>query len=381
MAGPIVHETVAAHIVHSLGIGGLENGLVNLVNPPSPGIRHVIVCMSPDGGFRSRLNQGVEVLSLNKRLGHDLPTFVKLVRLLQRIRPHIVHSRNWATFDAVLAARLAGVPVVIHGEHGREFTDPEGRNSRRNRARRLFAPLVSRFVTVSNHLRRWLVEEVRIPAQKVITIHNGVDTTRFAPTDRAAARAALGLASGQPVIGTVGRLDPVKDHATLIRAFSRVRSTCGDVTLLIAGDGPCKEDLQALVATLGLNEHVRFLGERHDIPGVLAAMDVFVLPSIAEGISNTILEAMAAGLPVVATRVGGNPELVEDGVNGILVPQGDSEALATAVATYLRDPHLLEVHGKSSRLRAVEAFGLERMRGAYANLYACLGARVALMGP
>lgn len=360
------------HVLHSLGVGGTENGVVNLVNALAGKFHHTVVSMTDAGPLSVRIPSDVEVHCLRKRPGHDLKAFVRLTRLLCRLHPHVVHSRNWGAFDAVLAARLAGVPVIIHGEHGRDIEDPEGRNSRRNHLRRLFVPFVNCFVTVSDDLRRWLVDDVRIPAQKVITIHNGVDAFRFSPADSAPVRASLGLATDRPVIGTVGRLDPVKDQATLIRAFGRLRSKYSDTMLLMAGDGPCRADLEALIASLCLRGHVRILGERDDVPRVLSALDIFVLPSIAEGISNTILEAMATGLPIVATRVGGNPELVEDGVNGILVPQQNPEALTTAIGQYLEDPHLRAIHGKSSRQRAVKRFGLEQMRDAYANLYASL---------
>lgn len=369
VARPVGLEAVVAHVVHSLGIGGLENGVVNLVNWSTPGLRHVIVCMTGDGAFRARLRPGVEVFALGKRSGHDVRTFLELVRCLRRIRPQVVHSRNWGTFDAVLAARLAGVAAVVHGEHGRDFADPEGRDPRRNRLRRLLAPLVSRFVTVSEDLYRWLVRGVGVSARKVVTIHNGVDTTRFAPTDRSAARGALGLSPERPLVGTVGRLDPVKDQAGLIRAFARLRDRDGDAALVIAGDGPCRDELVGLVSSLGLGDHAFLLGERLDIPRVLAALDLFVLPSIAEGMSNTLLEAMATGLPIVATRVGGNPELVEDGVNGILVPRQNPDALASAIGRYLGDARLRAVHGDASRRRAVERFGLDRMCADYGRLY------------
>lgn len=374
VARPVGPEAVVAHVVHSLGIGGLENGLVNLVNWATPGLRHVIVCMTSNGPFGARLRPGVEVLALDKRSGHDVRTFVKLVRCLRRIRPQVVHSRNWGTIDAVLAARLAGVATIVHGEHGRDFADPDGRDRRRNRLRRFLAPLVSRFVTVSEDLHRWLVRDIGVPARKVVTIHNGVDTTRFAPADRVAARGALGLAPERPLVGTVGRLDPVKDQAGLVRAFARLRAHGGDAALVIAGDGPCRDELVGLVSSLGLGGHAFLLGERQDIPRVLAALDLFVLPSIAEGISNTLLEAMATGLPIVATRVGGNPELVEDGVNGILVPRQNPDALASTIGRYLDDARLRDVHGEASRRRAVERFGLGRMCADYTRLYRTLWA-------
>jgi glycosyltransferase involved in cell wall biosynthesis len=205
-----------------------------------------------------------------------------------------------------------------------------------------------------------------------MTIHNGVDPSRFAQIDRVAMRTSLGLDVNRPVIGTVGRLDPVKDQAGLIRAFAQVRSQFPEAVLVIAGDGPCREELRGLVASLQLGENVRLLGERKDIPNVLGAMDVFVLPSIAEGISNTILEAMATGLPVVATRTGGNPELVEDGVTGSLVPVREPGRLAQTLGNYLTDPYLRKAHGLAGRQRAVNEFSLERMANHYRDLYLSL---------
>jgi sugar transferase (PEP-CTERM/EpsH1 system associated) len=360
------------HVLHSLGVGGTENGVVNLINAQQDDLRHTVVTMTGGGALTARLPASVEVHSLGKRPGLDWATFLRLRRVLHQLAPDVVHSRNWATFDAVLAARLAKVPAIIHGEQGRSIHDPEGKHPRRNRIRRLLSPLVDRFVTVSFDMRRWLVSEVRIPAHKVITIHNGVDSARFIPADIPAGRTAIGLTPDRPVIGTVGRLDPVKDQAGLIRAFVQVRSQFPEAVLVIAGDGPCREELRGLVASLQLGENVRLLGERKDIPNVLGALDVFVLPSIAEGISNTILEAMATGLPVVATRTGGNPELIVDNVTGILVPVRAPEALARAVNTYLRDPRLRHAHGRTARERAIKDFSLERMASQYRDLYLSL---------
>ncbi len=373
----MTQDRVVAHVVHSLSIGGLENGVVNLVNDDTPGLRHVIVCMSDGAALRQRLHPRVAVYHLNKRPGHDPRTFFNLVRRLRAIKPSIVHSRNWAAFDAVVAAPLAGVRTIIHGEHGRDIADPDGRNARRNRLRRVCGPLVSRFVAVSEDLRRWLVDIVRLPPAKVLTIHNGVDTACFVPGDRAAARQDLGLRLDAPILGTVGRLDPVKDHVGLVRAFSRVRQTHPHTVLVITGDGPCRTDIHQLVASLGLDAHVVLLGERHDVPRVLRAMDIFVLSSIAEGMSNTVLEAMATGLPIVATSVGGTPELVAEGLNGILVPPRNPAALATALETYLSDRPRLDLHGRSSRQHAVDHFDLHRMRDAYTNLYTSITRRAA----
>jgi len=369
LVGAMSARPIVAHVVHSLATGGLENGVVNLVNAPGSSFRHVVVCLTAAGPLQARLDPGVAVFTIGKRAGNDPAAALRLTRLLWRLKPAIVHSRNWATFDAVLAARLAAAPVVVHGEHGRDINDPEGRNRRRNRLRRLFSPLVTRFVTVSDDLRRWLVEDVRLPAAKVTTIHNGVDSERFGSAGRAEARESLGFPADAPVVGTVGRLDPVKDHLGLVRAFAALAPSHPDARLVIAGDGPCRDELATLVQSLGLRARVHLLGERRDIPQVLAALDLFVLPSIAEGMSNTILEAMATGLPVVATRVGGNPELVEDGVTGRLVPVRDHQALVTAIAAYLDDPLVRGLHGKASAERIRQHFSIEQMRRQYEELY------------
>jgi glycosyltransferase involved in cell wall biosynthesis len=226
-----------------------------------------------------------------------------------------------------------------------------------------------RFVTVSHDLRRWLIDVIGIAASQVVTIHNGVDPVRFTDDGDRAARTALGLPLDAVVAGTVGRLDPVKDQIGVLEAFACLRDKWPRALLVIVGDGPCRGALEARSRRPDLVGRVRLLGERADVPDILRAIDIYMLPSIAEGISNTVLEAMASGLPVIATAVGGNPELVDDGVTGTLVPVGDRPALAGALAAYLGDPHLRMVHGKAGRARAATEFSLERMAQRYRALY------------
>ena len=201
------------------------------------------------------------------------------------------------------------------------------------------------------------------------TIHNGVDTDRFFSAERIANRASLRLDDSVFTIGTVGRLDPVKDHASLLHAFRPIARSDRPSCLIIAGDGPMKDAIERVGAELKISDKIRLLGERNDIPEVLKACDLFTLTSLAEGISNTILEAMASGLPVVATRVGGNPELVEDGINGYLVSAGDVAGLTAAYESYLYNPNLRDLHGRNARLRVEQKFSLERMATQYAQLY------------
>jgi sugar transferase (PEP-CTERM/EpsH1 system associated) len=359
------------HVIHALHTGGLENGVINLITQ-MPEYRHTLACVTQVGAWRDRLPAGVEVIALGKRdrPSPDLP--LRLAWLFRRLRPDIVHSRNWAAFDAVPGAWLARVPALVHGEHGREALDPSGANRRRNRFRRLLHPCVDRFATVTRDLARWLVDVVGIPARKVLTIQNGVDTTRFTADGREVARRLMGLDENAIVIGSVGRLDPVKDYPSLIEAFARLAPDHPESTLLLAGDGPERDALTALVAKTGLGERIRLVGERGDVPALLGALDLFVLPSIAEGMSNVILEAMASGVPVVATAVGGNAELVQDGITGRLVPARVPARLAAAIGTYLAEPHLRRLHGKAARERALADFSLERMVGSYRALYRSL---------
>jgi sugar transferase (PEP-CTERM/EpsH1 system associated) len=355
-------------VIPSLRMGGLENVALRLVEHLAPVSEQVAVTPAGTGPLATRFPAGVSVFPLGETHPPDRWNTLRMARLFRKLRPDIVHTRNWTCIDAIIGARLAGVPVVIQGEHGREAADPEGRNRRRQQVRRLLSPFVTEFVTVSRDLARWLIEEVRVPARKVRTIYNGVDTERYAPGDRAGARQALGIPPDWTVAGTVGRLDPVKDQAGLIRAFAQTANQ-GKSVLVIAGDGPSRRHLLAMVSELALGDRVRLLGERDDVPLILRALDVFVLSSIGEGISNAILEAMATGLPVIATRVGGNIELVRDGLTGRLIEPRRPEPLAEALTAYFDDPVLARAHGAAGRERAAGKFGLERMLAGYTALY------------
>jgi sugar transferase (PEP-CTERM/EpsH1 system associated) len=365
-----------AQVIPSLQVGGLQKIVVRLVDHFQSRMDHLVVTPSGDGPLRTRFSTGVPVRPLADPRRSGKWNAVRMARLFRAYRPDVVHTRNWTCLDAIIGARLAGVPVVIHGEHGREASDPEGSNAFRRRVRRLLAPLVTEFVTVSRDLARWLASDVGIPPAKITQIYNGVDTEAFSPGDRHEAREGLGLPHDPIVMGTVGRLDPVKDHRGLIEAFHRLASR-RDTRLLIVGDGPCRPELERLTNQLGLRGRVHLLGERDDINVMLRALDVFILPSLGEGISNAILEAMATGLPVVATRVGGNPELVDDGVTGFLVPSGSTNSLTAALLRYLDDPGLMRHHGDAGRTRTLNEFSLSRMFAAYDALYARVLAKVS----
>ena len=361
--------THVVHVMNRLDVGGLENGVVNLINRmPGERFRHTIVCLSGyDEDFRRRIRTpGVEVLSLGKRPGKDPAAYLRMWRVLRRLRPDIVHTRNFGTIDMQWVAALAGVPRRIHGEHGWWASDPLGQNPRHLGLRRLCRPVIHVFVAMSKDIAQWLVTSVGVNPRKIRQLYNGVDTERFFPR-------TVALGSDEIVIGTVGRLDAVKNHEGLIVAFQSLLAGLPDqasrLRLVIAGDGPLRQRLQEVARDAGIGGQVSFPGVTHDVPSILRGFDVFVLPSVNEGISNTILEAMASSLPVVAARVGGNPELVESGRTGTLYDPSVSAALGDALKTYLLDPNLRRAHGSAGRDRVERHFSLSAMVSGYEALY------------
>lgn len=370
MQAPLV-----VHIIHTLQVGGLENGLVNLINHmPVDRYRHAIICMTESSDYRWRIhNADVEVHELHKQSGQDLHVYLRLWRVLRKLRPAIVHTRNIGTLECQAVALIAGVYARVHGEHGRHINDLEGKNVTYLRLRRLFRPLITRYITVSRDLEQWLRNDVGVAAGKVVQIYNGVDTSRFQPAG-SAARGILphGFAPGGAlVIGTVGRMSAEKDQMTLLQAFLLARQTCGEraLRLVLVGDGPDKPRLEQVARESGAAEHVWFAGARSDVPDLLRALDIFVLPSLGEGISNAILEAMACALPVLATRVGGNPELVSDDVSGLLVTAARPDEMARAIERYARDPHLLRSHAQAARARIQRDFSMDSMIASYMAVY------------
>jgi len=297
-----------------------------------------------------------------------------LWRMLCRVRPEIVHTHT-SKAGAVgrLAARLAGIPVVIHTPHGHLFYGYYGRflSSLVCFGERFLARLTDRIVTLTN---RGAEEHVRYKIagqQKFVTIHGGNSLAPFRSmrVNATFKRRELGLPPEGPIVGTVGRLVPIKGHTWLLRAVPRVLAEFPQACVVLIGDGPLRGELKELTAELGISPHVVFLGTRHDIPECLAALDLFVLPSLNEGMGRALVEAMAVGCPVVATCVGGIPDVVTDGATGLLVPPRDDRALADAILTLLRDRRLLAAYGEAAQRRVDERFDIETMVRSIERLY------------
>jgi sugar transferase (PEP-CTERM/EpsH1 system associated) len=368
---------LVAHVIYRFDVGGLENGLVNLLNRmPAQRFRHAIVSLTDHSEFRQRLKRDdVPVFTLNKPPGNSPVTLFKLWRLFNRLRPDIVHTRNVAALDALIPAALAGVPVRIHGEHGRDIDDLDGNNARRLLVRRLYRPFVHQYIAVSKDLAHYLHEKIKVPPSRIAQIYNGVDSSLFHPVEegRETVPHPNFFGPGLFVIGTVGRMQEVKDQLTLARAFVRLAQampgSAQRLRLVMVGDGPLRDRVLAVLAEAGVEQHAWLPGKRDDVARIMRGFDLFVLPSLAEGISNTILEAMATGLPVLATAVGGNLELVQAGETGTLVPRDDPESMARALRAYAENGELCRRHGEAAR-RAIETrFGMEAMVDAYMTIY------------
>lgn len=375
-----------AHVVYRFDVGGLENGVVNLINRLSGGFAdHCVVALTTASPrFVTRiLAPSVRIIELHKAPGPTLALAPALYRLFRSLRPAIVHTRNVGTLEAQLPAWAARVPVRIHGEHGWDVGDLAGENSRMLQLRRVMRYFVQRQIALSEPTHRYLSERVGVPEAQITNICNGVDTRAFVPGDSPGlARAAI--VAGDPgarevlrpeafVVGAMGRLAEVKNLPLLVDAFAALRARNPEFArrarLAIVGDGPQGQPLARHVDVHGLSSCTWMPGARRDVVQCLQAIDLLCLPSLAEGISNAILEAMACGVPVIATDVGGNRELVADGLTGQLVPSRDTARLAGAIEHYFTHHDECRRAGVAARDRAVTQFSLEAMVCKYHRIY------------
>jgi sugar transferase (PEP-CTERM/EpsH1 system associated) len=345
------------HISLSLRTGGLERLLVEFARHHDRA-RYVpeFVSLRDGGPPEAQIREtGAAVHVLGEPRGKR-DEVRRLVRLLRALRPDVVHTHNLhAHFYGSLAARRAGVPAVVHTRHGAAL-------GATRHGRLLFwtaCRLADRIVSVSADTARLSAREGHLRRGRSVTLWNGIDVGRFPYHGPAAA----------PDLITISRLEPVKDLPTLLKAAAIARRAVPALRLTVVGDGSERAALQGLAESLGLGPSVAFLGERGDVAALLAAAAVFVSSSSSEGVSLTLLEAMAVGLPVVATAVGGNPEVVEDGVTGELVPPAAPEALAAAIVRACADPGRAAAFGRAGRARVERHFDVREMVRSYERLY------------
>lgn len=360
-------------IVYSLDVGGRENVVVNLANRLNPDIFNSFVCCLKSGGaFTAMIKESVRLFETDKS---GIALLFYLVSLLKKEKIAVVHTHNWGTLcEGGLSAKLAGVPVIIHQEHGTLVKMINVKKRRILLQKYFFRFIDDHIIAVSDELREAMSASIGIDKEKIKRILNGVEINCFdIKTRKDEKKKELFINDNDSIIGTVGRLAPIKDQKTLIYAFAKVIKHIPNVKLVIVGDGESRIELEDIASSLQLNESVRFLGMRFDIPELLAIMDLFVLPSLHEGISITLLEAMASRLPVIATNVGGNPEVVLNGKTGILVPHSNPEALAKEIIALLKDEQTRKNYGIYGQQVVQKNFSLEEMVNNHEELYiSCL---------
>jgi len=358
------------HVVDSLGTGGTEGGIRKLLSGLDQSVFEQSVCtvtakQSPDAGAAGR------VVSVDRSSSGNQVLVWRFKQVFEVERPHIVHSRNWGAIEAIMGARLAGVPGVIHSEHGLEASTFRHQPVRRNVIRCGGYALADRVFAVCRSLRGYYAGQVWLGKKGMDVIPNGVDNERFLPRPdlRRLTREALGAKDDTVVIGTVGRLDPIKNHSALFTAVKELLGEGLPLLLVIVGDGPDRAKLENEVRSCRLSANVKFIGNTCEIVSHLNSFDMFVLPSFAEGMSNALLEAMSVGLPCIASEVGGNCELVEHGISGLMFDPKHATELARNIKALIVDVNSRRELGANARKRIGEHFTLDRMLGAYSHMY------------
>ncbi len=373
------HEkvTVIVHVLHHFVTGGLENGVTNIINNlPKGAYQHIIICITDyDVNFFKRVRTGnVNIHQLNKKMGKSYKWLYDIWKLLKDIKPDICHTRNLGALEAQLPAFLAGVPCRIHGEHGWDVNDLGGSNKKYQLLRRLFKPFIHQYVALSREAVNYLTAKIKVQPDNINHICNGVDVDKFKPSKNRGLLPEKFAENDSLIFGTVGRLAQVKNQTLLVSAFISLwkqQSKIQDkLRLVIIGDGVLLPQLKKMVASAGVEHAVWFAGRRDDVAQLMQQMDVFVLPSLAEGISNTLLEAMASGLPYIATNVGGNADLIlPQHAKTHIVNVNEEKQLVNAMEQYIDKPKELIKDSELVRSHCHKNFSLAGMVHNYHQLY------------
>lgn len=356
------------HLLLSLDIGGLETFVLSIVKKADRTKFNTSVCsMSPNGKLVDEFKQtGTMISVVEKKQGIDYSLSLRLAKLLRQEQIQIIHTHNsCAWLYGGIAAKIAGIQL-IHTEH----SNPSLNEKRILLAERALAMITNTIICDSEDVANFMVHKQKIGTHKIKVILNGIDVEMFQKNiDIIAKRAEFHIDADELVIGSVGRLALVKDYLTLIKAFQTVKHKIGKCKLLIVGDGVLRAELEAYVDLNELKQNVIFLGSRRDVPEIIPIFNVFVLSSLSEGLPIALLEAMAAGIPVVATKVGGIPEVIIDGRTGLLVPSRSPEELAEAILAILLDRKKAVSMGIAGRGRVEEQFNLKNTSRRYEQVY------------
>jgi sugar transferase (PEP-CTERM/EpsH1 system associated) len=367
------------HVLDRLDLGGTEKAVMKLVRGLEPELfEHYICPLRTTAVTPGEWASGVTVLHVGREGAAFQFNVLRLARAMRKLCPAIVHSRNWGGIEAIVAARLAGIPVAIHSEHGYELEMTSGLPLRRRLIRHVVYRAASAVAVVTNDLRNYHAAQAWWEPDAIKVLYNGVDGQEFCPHPevRDGVRRKYGIPSDALVLGSVGRLTILKDFSTLLKAAEALAPEAPNLRVLLVGAGPELARLQSYATNSSpLAGRVTFTGAAEGVADLLNAMDIFVLPTLMEGMSNTLLEALAVGLPAVATRVGGNPEVVAEGECGYLFAPQDVPELVSQLRTLLRDSRRRADFGKAARERALQNFSLEQMLRRYRDLYLDLAMR------
>lgn len=359
-------------VVHVMQVAGAEVLVTETIRRLRGRIEPTVLCLDKVGPLGEQLRaEGVEIVCLERRPGRDFGVARRLAQAIRARGIEILHAHQYTPFFyAALGRVLSGTsPRLILTEHGRHYPDTVA-PLRRAANRLVLDHLADAVNAVCAFSARSLSLKDGFAGGRIEVIENGIDLECYAAAaNKPLLRERLGLNPSRLYVATIARFHPVKDHQTLLRAFAQVAAKRSDADLLLVGDGPLRGDLEAAISRFGLGRRVRFLGVRHDVPEILKAVDLFALTSLSEAASITLLEAMAAGLPVVLTDVGGNSEIVRQGREGLLAPRGDSPAIAAAMLRLLNDPAAALAMGKAGLERVRERYRLERTIAKYFSLY------------
>ena len=317
-------------------------------------------------------NSECHIFSLNKKPGNNVNIPLKIARYCRQNNISIIHSLGWATYaEGLIAAKLASKRFIF-SYRGKTIEDTVHIPKRRIMAQRFFALLCDQILTNSNVSRQEYAQYIGISAAKISVVYNGVNINKFTPekSNRSDLKNQLGISDNDIVVGSVARFDPVKNIPELVRAFSGLnKNKHPNCKLLVIGDGPDRKFIDSLIKTSGIKNSVILPGMKRNIPDWLRIMDIYVQPSIFENIPNAILEAMATGLPVVATDVGGVKEVLKEGQTGILVPLGNTKSMTNAIGSLVNDLELRKKMGVQGRSLACTKYSIEKMVSEYENTY------------
>lgn len=361
-------------VIDGFRMGGAESKLCELVGRLDSGkFQSMIANVGPSGPLEdSFFELGVPIFICQRNYKFDVSSLLKLRSIMIENQIDIVQTTLfWADFSGALASRIAKVPVVISWETVTHEGNPYHFKWQQRLGYKFAMNFVDKVIAVSNEIKESLIRHRGLPEEKIQVIHYGVDLERFSPNGTPCSlRRELGFRDGETAIAVIARLEEVKGHKYYVHAFRQLAHRFRDVSTIFVGAGSQLHHLEHLVHEAGLKDRIRFVGIRKDVNEILNAVDIFVLPAIAgEGLPNVVLEAMACGKPVIATTVGGTPEAVRHGVNGLLVPPRDVSTLAEALESFLSERAKIRWYGENARSIVESEFSLQKQIAGFEKLY------------